>query len=229
MIGGTDVPSQYVSLVQQAASATGLPASVVAAQIQEESSFQPGAVSSAGAEGMFQFLPSTYTEYGGQSGTEDDPADEVSAYIKYMSTLLKQNNGDILKALNAYNGAQTIDGSPNPYGPTILANAGVSTGATSGTGTGATGTGTGTTTQTTSSGATTLSLSTLIGGFTEMSTLIYDFAKILNFGFNMFKPGQGWRVVFGLSALACLYITFRLWIPSRGGAASVLPAAMAAA
>lgn len=93
-------------LVVQAAKNTGLPVSVVAAQINVESAGNPNAVSPAGAEGEFQFLPSTYVGLGFPAGTEFDPAIEVRAYEKYMTELLQWAKGDVRKALAAYNAGQ---------------------------------------------------------------------------------------------------------------------------
>lgn len=123
-----DVPSQYQSIVTQAASGTGLPADVVAAQIQEESGFNPGALSPTGAEGMFQFEPGTYATEGGAAGTEDTPSVEVNAYITFMKQLLAWANGDVAKALAAYNAGQGNWQAGEGYASTILANAGSSPG-----------------------------------------------------------------------------------------------------
>jgi hypothetical protein len=123
-----DVPANYQSLVQAAATATGLPYAVVAAQADTESGFNATAVSSSNAQGWLQFLPSTYDEYAGAAGvpegTEFNPADEEKVYVQYMKSLLNDFHGNVLQALNQYNGAQTIDGQPNPYGPHILQLAG---------------------------------------------------------------------------------------------------------
>lgn len=97
----TAVPKQYQSYVTAAANATGLPESVVAAQIQLESSWNPNAVSPAGAEGIAQFEPGTFASYG--TGSPFDVADAFAAYTKYMAALLKQEGGDVRKALEAYN------------------------------------------------------------------------------------------------------------------------------
>jgi Transglycosylase SLT domain len=93
-------------LVVQAAANTGLPASVVAAQVNAESEGDPNAVSPAGAEGEFQFLPGTYTGLGFPAGTEFDPAVEVRAYEKFMTELLQWAKGDVRQALAAYNAGQ---------------------------------------------------------------------------------------------------------------------------
>jgi hypothetical protein len=102
-----NVPAQYDALIQEMASTTGLPYSVIAAQANDESRFSATAKSSAGALGWLQFLPSTYDSYAAQagvgSGTEFNPADEAKVYDVYMSSLLKQERGNVKKALAAYN------------------------------------------------------------------------------------------------------------------------------
>lgn len=122
------IPSQYESLVSEAASGTGLPPDVVAAQINEESGFNPDALSPTGAMGIFQFEPGTYTSEGGVAGTEDNPADEVKAYITFMKQLLAWANGDVAKALAAYNAGQGNWQAGEGYASTILSNAGSSPG-----------------------------------------------------------------------------------------------------
>lgn len=58
-MGAISVPAQYAGLVEQAASKSGTPASLLAAILFNESRFQPDVVSSAGAEGIAQFMPAT--------------------------------------------------------------------------------------------------------------------------------------------------------------------------
>jgi hypothetical protein len=126
------VPGQYKAIVNEAVAGTGLAEGVVVAQIDEESGFQPDAVSSAGALGMFQFLPSTYTGLGFQAGTETDPNVEVKAYIKYMNALLSWAGGNVRKALAAYNAGQGNWQAGLGYADTILSNAGQPTTYTAG-------------------------------------------------------------------------------------------------
>ena len=121
-------------LVVQAAANTGLPASVVAAQINDESGGDPNAVSPAGAEGEFQFLPSTYTGLGFPAGTEFDPAEEVRAYEKFMTELLQWAKGDVRQALAAYNAGQGGWQAGLGYADSILSAAGASQGLTAGRG-----------------------------------------------------------------------------------------------
>ena len=58
------------------------------AQIFQESSFQPDAVSPAGARGLAQVMPSTWERYG--SGDPFDPQQSLMAGARYMAYLYKQ-------------------------------------------------------------------------------------------------------------------------------------------
>ena len=65
-----------------------------------ESGDNPNAVSPAGAEGLFQFMPSTAAQYG------VNPWDPASAYrgaYLYLSDLLREFGGNLAKAIAAYN------------------------------------------------------------------------------------------------------------------------------
>jgi hypothetical protein len=116
------VPKAYDSWVSQAAAGTGLPAAVVAAQLNLESGFNPAAVSPTGAEGIAQFEPGTYASEGGQ-GSEFTAANELQPYIRLMSALLKWSGGDMQKALAAYNAGQGNWQAGTGYANTILAKA----------------------------------------------------------------------------------------------------------
>jgi hypothetical protein len=78
--------------------------------------------------GIFQFEPGTYTSEGGTAGTEDNPSDEVNAYITFMKQLLAWSGGNVAKALAAYNAGQGNWQAGQGYANTILANAGASPG-----------------------------------------------------------------------------------------------------
>lgn len=95
------VPSQYKLYVTHAANTLGISPDIVAAQIEYESSWDPTITSPAGAEGIAQFLPGTFKEYG--TGSPFNVADAFNAYENYMGTLLKQFNGNVREALAAYN------------------------------------------------------------------------------------------------------------------------------
>jgi hypothetical protein len=137
------VPVQYESLISAAAQSSGLPEPVVAAQVNDESGFNPNALSPTGAEGMFQFEPGTYdavaSQAGVQPGTEFNPVDEEKAYVVYMDQLLQQEGGSIFKALEAYNAGPGNLAAGSGYASGILAAADEPASATAGSGTGNTG------------------------------------------------------------------------------------------
>ena len=129
------IPSAYVGNVNTAAAATGLPVGVVAAQINEESGFQPGVSSPAGAEGIAQFLPSTWHGLG-CSGSPFNAGDSFRCYATYMSQLLHQFHGNVRDALAAYNAGPGNLQAGYGYADTILRAAGQSPGITAAGGSG---------------------------------------------------------------------------------------------
>lgn len=120
------VPSQYQEQVKDAAFELGIPEQVVAAQLQLESNWNPAARSSAGAEGLAQFLPGTFQEYGPKGGDPFNASDAFYAYVHYMAALLKRENNDLRKALAAYNAGPGNLSAGAGYASTILSRAGLS-------------------------------------------------------------------------------------------------------
>ena len=84
--GVINVPNGWGPLVEEAAKTAGLPVSVAAAQLKQESNWDPRAGSSAGAQGIAQFMPDTWAAYG-QGGDVTDPEDAIPAYGRYMAAL----------------------------------------------------------------------------------------------------------------------------------------------
>jgi hypothetical protein len=119
------IPSQYRSYVTAAANALGVPEQLVAAQIETESSWNPHALSPAGAEGIAQFEPGTFASYGPKGGSPYNVKDAFAAYTSYMSALLKQEGGSIRKALEAYNAGPGNLGAGAGYATMIMEKAGV--------------------------------------------------------------------------------------------------------
>jgi hypothetical protein len=96
----TFVPSRFRDPLLDAAAHWNVSAALLAAQLMAESNFNPFAVSSAGAQGIAQFIPSTAASYG-----LDDPFDPVAAIdaqAHLMSDLIGQLGSPEL-ALAAYN------------------------------------------------------------------------------------------------------------------------------
>lgn len=119
----TVVPVQYQGWVQQAATNTGLPETVVAAQINEESGFHPSVTSPTGAQGIAQIEPGTWAGLG-ISGSPYDPGPALAGYSKYMGQLLAQFHGNVRDALAAYNAGPGNLQAGYGYADTILRAAG---------------------------------------------------------------------------------------------------------
>lgn len=108
------VPARYREAFEYALTlCPALPAPVLAAQITQESGWDPGAVSSAGAVGLAQFLPSTWQTYGtdanGAGAEITDPADSLASAAAYDCALLARVSGkgyagdDVALMLAGYN------------------------------------------------------------------------------------------------------------------------------
>lgn len=112
------VPPAYEPHIRAAAaSCDGVPAPVLAAQLETESGWDPLAVSPKGAIGLGQFLPSTWAEYGVDGdgdGAADirNPVDAIRSAARYdcaLKALLRALAADtvplVLAAYNAGPGA----------------------------------------------------------------------------------------------------------------------------
>lgn len=107
------VPAAYRATIEQAAaSCHGVPAAVLAAQLQQESGWRPDAVSPVGAVGLAQFMPGTWTTYGvdGNGDGRTDPRDPIDAiwsaahYDCALRSIVRVVPGDaVALTLAAYN------------------------------------------------------------------------------------------------------------------------------
>jgi cell wall-associated NlpC family hydrolase len=112
------VPSDLVPLFESASAQTGVPASLLAAVAKQESGYDPGAVSSAGAQGIMQLMPSTAS---GLGVDPFDPAQAIDGAAQLLGGYLQQYNGSIPLTLAAYNagpGAVSQYGGVPPYAQT---------------------------------------------------------------------------------------------------------------
>jgi cell wall-associated NlpC family hydrolase len=112
------VPASLAPLFEQVGASTGVPASLLAAVAKQESGFDPQAVSSAGAEGLMQLMPSTAA---GLGVNPFDPLQAVTGAAQLLGSYLQQYNGSVPLALAAYNagpGAVARYGGIPPYSQT---------------------------------------------------------------------------------------------------------------
>jgi cell wall-associated NlpC family hydrolase len=117
--GAVDASTPYASVINAAAARTGVPAALIAAVAQQESGFDPGAVSKAGAEGLMQLMPGTAKSLGVTNPL--DAAQSINGGADYLASLLKKFGGDTTLALAGYNagpGAVLKYGGVPPYAET---------------------------------------------------------------------------------------------------------------
>lgn len=107
------------SMILQSAKKYGVDPRLVSAVAETESNYRPDAVSSAGAVGVMQLMPETASSLGVQNIY--DPSQNIDGGVKYLKEMLSDFNGDVRKAVAAYNaGPQAVkeyNGVP-PYAET---------------------------------------------------------------------------------------------------------------
>ena len=95
-------------LVQETAHKHNVDPNLVSAVISTESNWNTSAISSKGALGLMQLIPETAQHFGVYNPF--DPTQNVEAGVTYLSNLLERYNGDLPKALAAYNaGPRAVD------------------------------------------------------------------------------------------------------------------------
>jgi soluble lytic murein transglycosylase-like protein len=109
----------YGAEITAAAQRHGLDPALLAGLIKQESGFNPNAGSPAGAQGLCQLMPGTARSLGVTD--VHDPVQSIEGGAKYLAQQLKTFNGDIARALAAYNagpGAVQRYGGVPPYAET---------------------------------------------------------------------------------------------------------------
>jgi cell wall-associated NlpC family hydrolase len=130
-MGNVTVPAAYAGTVEQAASSNGIPASLLAALLYHESRFEPNVVSSAGAEGIAQFMPATAA---GMGIDPTNPTQSIEGAAKLLGSYTRQfgSYADALAAYDAGSSAVERYGGVPPYAetqayvPAVLSLAGLS-------------------------------------------------------------------------------------------------------
>ena len=92
---------RYAAIIRGASRAHGVEGELVQAVIWAESSYNPDALSPAGAAGLMQLMPQTAERYGVRNVF--DPEENIRAGVKILGELLVQFDGDVELTLAAYN------------------------------------------------------------------------------------------------------------------------------
>ncbi|CAO5193018.1 Glycoside hydrolase [Frankia sp. AiPs1] len=117
------IPKEYVQMITDAANAAGcaeVTPALLAAQLQQESGFNPKAASPVGAMGIAQFMPGTWATHG--QGDVWNPVDAIPAAARYdcevavsVATVPGDGQEKMLAAYNAGAGAVLAYAGIPPY------------------------------------------------------------------------------------------------------------------
>ena len=99
-----EVPEAFARLVDEIAERHAVDRDLVHSMISVESNYNPLAVSSKGALGLMQLVPSTARRFGVSDAF--NPAQNVEGGVRYLKYLLDLYNGDHRLALAAYNAGE---------------------------------------------------------------------------------------------------------------------------
>lgn len=94
------IPVQYAAKVHELSARFDLSPALLEALVWQESRWRPNAVSHAGARGLAQLMPGTARYLGVDP---DDPMQNLEGGARYLREQLDRFDGDLEKALAAYN------------------------------------------------------------------------------------------------------------------------------
>jgi len=94
-------PQTLDQMVKEVAARYNVDPDLVKAVVTTESNWNPHAVSRTGAQGLMQLVPSTARDLGVHNAF--DPQQNLDGGVRYLRMLLERYDGDLDKALAAYN------------------------------------------------------------------------------------------------------------------------------
>jgi soluble lytic murein transglycosylase-like protein len=97
----TGSENQYDQYINASAKKYGVDPNLIKGMIKQESGFNQNAVSHCGAQGLMQLMPDTARELGVQDAF--NPAQNIDGGAKYIRKMLDMFDGDLKKAVAAYN------------------------------------------------------------------------------------------------------------------------------
>ncbi len=114
------VNSRFHPLIEKVSATHNVDDALVKAMVQAESAFDSDALSTQGAQGLMQVLPTTAARYSIENLF--DPQQNLHAGVRHLKRLLRMFKGDVALALAAYNAGENavkrFDGIP-PYEETL--------------------------------------------------------------------------------------------------------------
>jgi soluble lytic murein transglycosylase-like protein len=96
--------SRWHPLLRQVAEEVGIEAALLQAVVDQESGFNPLAISPAGAAGLMQLMPATARRFGVRD--RFDPAQNLRGGARYLAWLLQHFDQDLDLALAGYNAGE---------------------------------------------------------------------------------------------------------------------------
>lgn len=111
----TSTVNRYNEIIKAKSEKYSIPVRLIKSVIKQESNFNEKAVSRKGAKGLMQLMPQTAKLMG--VNNIFNPEENIEGGVKYLRMMLNQFDGDVEKALAAYNAGpkavEKYNGVPN--------------------------------------------------------------------------------------------------------------------